>query len=354
MMLSSLSQRMFARASRQRVRKVLAEDIKKSESIEAYFDKLMRRRPESARGSINLPRRNFEDILRHHVHTADDYNQMLDVFYNYVGHMNTFPQKSTDELLEKALKLREPELAYDLIGNHAELLIHPKASIMRSFFKQANKGEDYEKLKSFFEVTKGRFFLQRPQFLNKTVIERAYEAGDKETVISAYLDILDYEEELAGVDETFFAKVLESMSYEEAIDHVLFGHVKEQMEKRGFECRIYSCVYYLNANGGLTASDILKEMAADASVTVLPASELFKTEFVEKVLPPEDSEDSNPLQLDAMVLEQVQLALKQLKGKLDTGFYESAAAYLGDAPKQAEESQEDLTPEATEEGEQAE
>ena len=105
------------------------------------------------------------------------------------------------------------------------------------------------------------------------------------------------------------------------------------MEKRGFECRIYSCVYYLNANGGLTASDILKEMAADASVTVLPASELFKTEFVEKVLPPEDSEDSNPLQLDAMVLEQVQLALKQLKGKLDTGFYESAAAYLGDAPK---------------------
>ena len=59
------------------------------------------------------------------------------------------------------------------------------------------------------------------------MIERAYEAGDKETVISAYLDILDYEEELAGVDETFFAKVLESMSYEEAIDHVLFGHVKE-------------------------------------------------------------------------------------------------------------------------------
>ena len=51
---------------------------------------------------------------------------------------------------------------------------------------------DYEKLKAFFNVTKGRYFLNRPDDLNKTVIEKAYEAGDKETVIDAYLDILDY------------------------------------------------------------------------------------------------------------------------------------------------------------------
>ena len=261
---------------------------------------------------------------------------MISVFYNYVGHRNTFPQQSTDALLSKALNMNKPELAYELIGNHAELLIHPRASLMRSFFKRANNGDDYEQLKSFFEVTKGRFFLQRPQNLNRTVIERAYEAGDKQTVIDAYLDILDYEEELAGVDASFFEKVLESMSYEEAIDHVLFGHIKEQMEKRGLDCRLYSCVYYLNANGGLTAADLLKEMAVDASITTVATSELFKAEFVENVLPKE-GEDSNPLKLDVMVLEQVQLALKQLKGKLDTGFYESAATYLGDGPK-AEES----------------
>lgn len=82
-------------------------------------------------------------------------------------------------------------------------------------------------------------------------------------MIDAYLDILDYEKELEGADASFFEKVLESMSYDEAIDHVLFGHVKEQMESRGFSCRQYSCIYYLNANGGLTATDILKEMAND-------------------------------------------------------------------------------------------
>lgn len=69
--------------------------------------------------------------------------------------------------------------------------------------------------------------LKRPPNLNRTVIERAYEAGDKETVIEAYLDILDYNVELAGVDASFFEKVLESMSYQEVVDHVLFGQIKE-------------------------------------------------------------------------------------------------------------------------------
>ena len=86
-----ISVRCFGRASRQRVKQVLSDDMKKLDSVEGYFDKLMRRRRESSRGAIDLPRRNFEDVLKGHVRTEDDYKQMLDVFYNYVGHMNTFP-----------------------------------------------------------------------------------------------------------------------------------------------------------------------------------------------------------------------------------------------------------------------
>ena len=108
---------------------------------------------------------------------------------------------------------------------------------MRAFMKAILLENDYEKLKAFFAVTKGRYFLQRPPTLNKTVIEKAYEADDKKTVMQAYLDILDYDKELGDADASFFHKVLESMSYEEVIDHVLFGHIKEQMEKRGLECR---------------------------------------------------------------------------------------------------------------------
>ena len=122
-------------------------------------------------------------------------------------------------------------------------------------------------------------------------------------VIDAYLDILDYKTELADADASLFHKVLESMSYEEATDHVLFGHIKEQMEERGFDTRQYSAVYYLNANGGLTAADLLKALVNDAEVRQIANSELFKAEFVEKVLVPEGSEEANPLGLDDMVLE---------------------------------------------------
>ena len=65
--------------------------MKKWESIENYFDKLMRRRPESEQGVINLPRKNFEDVMNNYVHTEEDYTALLDAFYNYVGHRNTFP-----------------------------------------------------------------------------------------------------------------------------------------------------------------------------------------------------------------------------------------------------------------------
>lgn len=172
--------------------------------------------------------------------------------------------------------------------------------------------------------------------MNRTVLEKAFEAGDKETVIDAYLDMLDYDLELGDADVSLFEKVLESMSFDEAVDHVLFGHVKEQMEKRGFTSKLYNCIYYLHANGGLTAADLLKEMASDANTKQLANSELFKAEFIDKVFPGEEAEDQNPLKLDNYVLEQVQLALKQLKGKIDLEFYESAASYLAEKKVEAE------------------
>ena len=288
--------------------------------------------------------------MNNYVQTEEDYTALLDAFYNYVGHRNTFPQNSTDNLLKKALHLKKPELAFPLIGAHAELLMHPNGRVIRSFMKAIVQENDYDKLKAFFEVTKGRYFLKRPDNLNKTIIEKAFEAGDKETVVEAYLDILDYEKELDGAESSLFESVLESMSFEEAIDHVLFGHVKEQMEARGFSCKLYSAVYYLHANGGLTAADLIKEMAADSSITQIPNSELFKAELVSNVLPGEDAEDQNPLKLDNSVLEQVQLALKKCKDKIDSEFYEGAAYYLNPAPAEQPQAEEESVEEPSVEG----
>lgn len=114
----------------------------------------------------------------------------------------------------------------------------------------------------------------RPNGFHCEVINRAFEAGDKDVVIDAYLDILDYDKELEN-DGSVLTKVLESMSYKEAIDHVLFGHLKEQMDKRNLDCRLYSIVYYLHINGGLTVADLLSELADDQNVTKLANSALF-------------------------------------------------------------------------------
>ena len=317
----------FSKVTRQRSKTVLAFEVKKAKNLTEYFDNLMHRRREGENGVIDLPRRNFEEILQHHVHTEEDYDAIKIAFYNYLGHRNTFPQTSTDALLQKALILHKPELAFELIGYHAELLIQPNAKLMRSFLAVVLASKDYKKLKAFFEVTKGRYFLQRPANLNRIVIEQAIQNQDKETVIDAYLDILDYERELEGVDQSFFSNVLESMTYEEAIDHVLFGHVKEQMDQRGLDCRIHSAIYYLHAKGGLTAADILKDLASDTKITKLVNSELFKTDFIEKVVG-----QDNPLKLDNFVLEQVQLALKQCKQKIDTNFY-GISDFLGVTPQ---------------------
>ena len=73
---------------------------------------------------------------------------------------------------------------------------------------------------------------------------------------------------------------------------MLFGHVKEQMEKYSLDCRLHSAIYYLNVNGGLTAVDLLKALADDSTIEKLPNSEAFKEEFVDKITsePEEESE----------------------------------------------------------------
>ena len=79
--------------------------------------------------------------------------------------------------------------------------------------------------------------MDRPANLNATIIDQAYAAGDKETVLEAYLDVLDYKREITKRET--FVKVLDSMEFEKFIDHVTFGHIKEQMERLGFDSRLY-------------------------------------------------------------------------------------------------------------------
>jgi hypothetical protein len=73
-------------------------------------------------------------------------------------------------------------------------------------------------------------------------------------------------------------------------------------------------VYYFNINGGLTATDLLNDLAGDKNVQKVINSSLFKNELVDKLGP------SNT-KLDGFVREKLSEALRSLQPKLDLDFY---------------------------------
>ena len=101
-------------------------------------------------------------------------------------------QALTDAYLLKALEIGAPENALDMFKFHAELMIHPHNRVVSKYLDFFTATNNYAKIKAFFEVTKGKFLLDRPFNLNATIIEHAFASKDKETVIAAYLDVLDY------------------------------------------------------------------------------------------------------------------------------------------------------------------
>lgn len=73
-------------------------------------------------------------------------------------------------------------------------------------------------------------------------------------------------------------------------------------------------VYYVNIKGGLTASDLINDIANDLKVERVINSTLFKDDLIAKVL-----DDSSPL--DSFVRDKLKEALTALLPKLDVQWY---------------------------------
>ena len=105
-------------------------------------------------------------------------------------------------------------------------------------------------------------------------------------------------------------------------------------------------VYYLNINGGLTAADLLSEVAADSSFTKLENSELFKAEFTQLIANNAEAENK----IDDYVLEKLVASLKECneKNKIDLDYYDELGDVLGVNPAPEPEAEEEKV-EVTEE-----
>lgn len=189
-----------------------------------FFEEEMKKNQHNPEKPIVLGAGTFEKLIKR-MQSAEDVKTVLNAYCNYIGHRNVLKQTLTDNYLLKALEIGAPEQALDMFKFHAELMVHPHNRVVSKYLDFFTATGDYAKIKAFFEVTKGRFLLDRPWNLNATIIEHAFAANDKDTVIAAYLDILDYKREIRELEA--FTKVLESMDYSKCVDHVLFGHLKD-------------------------------------------------------------------------------------------------------------------------------
>ena len=71
--------------------------------------------------------------------------------------------------------------------------------------------------------------MVRPNEFHGSIIQKAFENGDKKTVIEAYIDTLNYDH----LNRDHIIKVYESQVFEDAIDHGLISHLNKLVEKKG-------------------------------------------------------------------------------------------------------------------------
>jgi hypothetical protein len=230
--------------------------------LAAYFEDLMRRRPQSSGGYINLPKENFKSMVQRTKNPVD-LATLVNAQVNYLGHRNLLPHSYVDAMLLKALELGAPDTMLEVLKLHAELVYHPSAKVVSKYLEYY-KTQPYDKLKTFFLATKGNYILQRPSGFNASIIELAHASSDPKTVIHAYLDILDYDH--AELTAAHLISVFESLNYESAIDHALVSHLGQTAKKLGFgsnpNIKLHQALFYHKQQGYLSSVDLLREISA--------------------------------------------------------------------------------------------
>ena len=100
--------------------------------LAAYFDDLMRRRPATKSGYINLPKENFKNMVEK-ANSENDVKTLLEAQVNYIGHRNILPSGYVDKMMLKALELGYPEQVLDVLSMHEELVYHPNQTVIKAY-----------------------------------------------------------------------------------------------------------------------------------------------------------------------------------------------------------------------------
>ena len=200
-----------------------------AERLETYFERLMKERPRTDSGYVNLPQMSFENMLSI-AETAADIEYLKNVYVNYLGNRNQLKYSTHDRFIERAVALGAPQVMNDFLENHRELMMFPSESALSTlvqYYQQNTELPFEEHYAPFFDVVKNKPYLPLPPSFYGNFIRRAYENGDRERVVQAYLDILDYSE--VSLDYETLLLVFDSLDLE--ADQLTVEHLRGELER---------------------------------------------------------------------------------------------------------------------------
>lgn len=260
--------------------------------LAAYLEDLMRRRPQSTGGYINLPKENFK-MMVDRAANEKDLATLVNAQVNYLGHRNLLPNAYVDAMLLKALELGKPEAMLEVLYLHSELLYHPSTQVLQKYL-EFFLAAPYESFKAFFKAVRGNYLLSKPQGFHTKIIDHAYSNNDLKTVGHAYLDILDYES--AGLTSAHILKVFESFEYDSRVDHALFEQLVAAGSKLGLlaeaNVKLHQAAFYMKTKGYLTAADLINE-AGTLKGALIGKSELLKKHLFGPIFAAEGGVDAD-------------------------------------------------------------
>lgn len=201
-----------------------------SQNMLAQFNDFIETKDPDRNDAILLSNKQFENYVDK-ITNKEDVKETIEIYLQFIGWKNKIKQSILDKFVIKALEVDGFEEILTLVEHHAELLYFPTESVTEQLFDHA-KGKGYEQVKQLHQAIERRPFVPKPMWYASDIIEAAYAEGDKDTILSCYCEIMDYED--SGLKEDSVWKVLDSFNYEKGIDRFLFAHIKEFAKKHKF------------------------------------------------------------------------------------------------------------------------
>ena len=150
---------------------------------------MLQRRPSCEAGYINLSKVNYRKMVGK-METEEDVDTMFDAYVQYIAHKNLLPHHMVDSMLVKSAELGYASKLNEMWKLHRYLLYWPSISTFNLYHtthKATNTLTDF-----FNSGVKDCNYITKSSEFYIDLINESFASDDHETVIAAYLDILDH------------------------------------------------------------------------------------------------------------------------------------------------------------------